>query len=89
LDRAPPSPKMSEKEVELYSQSIEILQNETQNPENILKIKLDPGKLFVTNNWRVMHGRTGFTGRRRLLGSYIGMDTFLSKIRILSESEYI
>jgi len=26
--------------------------------------------MLVTNNWRVMHGRTAFTGSRRLSGTF-------------------
>lgn len=32
----------------------------------------------VFDNWRVLHGRTGFTGLRRMCGAY-GMDFFWSK----------
>ena len=36
--------------------------------------------LFI---FRILHGRRGFTGRRRLQGTYINRDEYLSKLRIL------
>jgi trimethyllysine dioxygenase len=33
----------------------------------------------VIDNWRVMHGRSAFTGERRMCGAYIGADDWRSK----------
>lgn len=44
---------------------------------------LEPGKVLIFDNWRVLHGRTSFTGRRRLCGAYINMDDFKSRLRTL------
>lgn len=43
--------------------------------------------LVVTNNWRVMHGRSSFDGKRRLVGCYVGMYDFLSRIRELTNQQ--
>ncbi|KAF2764671.1 Trimethyllysine dioxygenase [Teratosphaeria nubilosa] len=42
---------------------------------------LKPGKLLIFDNWRVMHGRAAFTGRRRMCGGYIPRDDYISKFR--------
>ena len=39
----------------------------------------------VVDNHRVLHGRSAFTGRRRMCGAYIGMDDFRSRLISLSE----
>jgi trimethyllysine dioxygenase len=33
----------------------------------------------VFDNWRVLHGRTAFEGRRRVCGGYIGVDDWRGK----------
>ena len=68
---------------DLHYNSLSTLLKMLKDSNNQLKFKLPPDWLLVTNNWRVLHGRTGFTGNRRLLGSYISMESFLSKHRLL------
>lgn len=43
-----------------------------------------PHQLAIDNH-RVLHGRSAFTGKRRMCGAYIGMDEFRSKLAVLSE----
>ena len=52
------------------------------DPEVQVRIALSPGDLFMVDNHRVLHGRTGFAvgGRRHLQGCYAdwdGLDSFL------------
>lgn len=49
-----------------------------------LKIDWEPGQMLVIDNWRVMHGRTGYTGSRSFLGAYMNHEDFESKLRVLS-----
>ena len=35
--------------------------------------------LIVIDNWRVMHGRSPFTGSRRMCGAYVGADDWRSR----------
>lgn len=35
----------------------------------------------VFDNWRVLHGRAAFTGKRRMCGGYINRDDWVSKFR--------
>ena len=48
-------------------------------------VQLNPGTAVIVNNHRVMHGRSSFTGKRRLCGTYIGYDEFTSKLAVLKE----
>ncbi|KAI1864857.1 uncharacterized protein JN550_008677 [Neoarthrinium moseri] len=43
--------------------------------------QLTPGSLLVFDNWRVLHGRSAFTGVRRMCGGYINRDDFMSRWR--------
>lgn len=45
--------------------------------------RLAPGDLFAVDNRRVLHGRSGFGGRRRLQGCYADRDALRSRLAIL------
>ncbi|SCU91523.1 LAMI_0E06238g1_1 [Lachancea mirantina] len=51
------------------------------NPDNYVQFKMEPGKIFVFDNWRVLHARTAFTGYRRLCGSYLTRDDFMARFK--------
>ena len=40
----------------------------------------------VFDNWRVLHGREAFTGKRRMCGGYIARDDFISKFKATNMS---
>ncbi|KAK4227111.1 putative Trimethyllysine dioxygenase [Podospora fimiseda] len=42
-------------------------------------IQLEPGKVLIFDNWRVLHGRSAFEGVRRICGAYINHDDFISR----------
>jgi trimethyllysine dioxygenase len=56
-----------------------------QMPEFEIRIRLVPGKPLIFDNWRMLHGRTAFTGNRRVCGGYIGMDDFMAMWRLLNK----
>lgn len=64
---------------ESYAHFVEILKRE----DIYWKHCLQPGNVVIYNNWRILHGRTQFTGKRYFGGCYISMSEFLSKARIL------
>ncbi|KAI1824765.1 hypothetical protein F4861DRAFT_538749 [Xylaria intraflava] len=43
--------------------------------------QLKPGNVLIFDNWRVLHGRSAFTGMRRMCGGYINRDDFISRWR--------
>ncbi|RDW60101.1 trimethyllysine dioxygenase [Coleophoma crateriformis] len=43
--------------------------------------QLVPGRALIFDNWRVLHGRSAFTGKRRICGGYINRDDFISRWR--------
>jgi len=51
--------------------------------ENQIWIQLEPGTALLIDNWRILHGRSGFTGERALAWSYFPRTDWLSKARLL------
>ena len=47
---------------------------------------LAPGEALLFDNWRVLHGRTAYSGSRRLCGAYLNHEDFESRLRLASES---
>ncbi|KIJ51058.1 hypothetical protein M422DRAFT_245033 [Sphaerobolus stellatus SS14] len=53
------------------------------SPDSEYWVQLSPGTVVAIDNQRVLHGRSAFTGERRMCGAYIGMDDFVSKLNVL------
>ncbi|KAJ5774504.1 hypothetical protein N7457_009400 [Penicillium paradoxum] len=45
--------------------------------------KLEPGSALIFDNWRMLHGRSQFTGKRRMCGGYVNNDDYISRLRLL------
>ena len=60
-----------------------------ESPEFQIRFKLDPGDLYIVDNTRVMHGRTGFSGEgnRHLQGCYADRDSLYSRLRVLNRAK--
>ena len=43
---------------------------------------LCPGDLLIFDNWRVLHGRGPFQGRRKMAGAYLNREDFESAVRV-------
>ena len=54
-----------------------------------VNFKLNPGECFVTDNTRVLHARTAYSGAgtRWLQGCYVDKDGLLSKISAILEKK--
>ncbi|CAH0397338.1 unnamed protein product [Chilo suppressalis] len=66
-----------------YYRSLRNLARYYQDQANEWKFKLSPGTVMVMDNFRVLHGRTAFTGTRVLCGSYVARSDWLDKARTL------
>lgn len=49
--------------------------------ENWLKIPLRPGMALIFDNWRCLHGRMGYVGKRLFHGCYVDRSAFLNRLR--------
>ncbi|KAF2444679.1 Trimethyllysine dioxygenase [Karstenula rhodostoma CBS 690.94] len=51
--------------------------------ENEYWEQLRPGTVLIFDNWRVLHGRSEFTGKRRICGGYVNRDDWISRWKML------
>lgn len=59
-----------------------------EDPQNMVKFRLNSSDMMATNNLRVMHGRTAYdvnSGDRHLQLSYMDYDDVLSRIRMIKK----
>jgi trimethyllysine dioxygenase len=42
-----------------------------------------PGEAMLFDNWRLLHGRTAYTGHRHLCGGYVNREDYESRLRVL------
>ncbi|KAI3660823.1 hypothetical protein MP638_001872 [Amoeboaphelidium occidentale] len=49
--------------------------------------KMKPGTAVIVDNWRVLHGRSSFTGKRRLCGAYLNWDDYRSRINTVLDKK--
>ncbi|TVY29342.1 Trimethyllysine dioxygenase [Lachnellula hyalina] len=52
-----------------------------RRPDMAYWAQLEPGRALIFDNWRVLHGRSSFTGKRRICGGYINRDDYVSRWR--------
>ncbi len=45
---------------------------------------LRPGEALLFDNWRVLHGRYAYTGKRTMCGAYLNHEDFESRLRLLA-----
>ncbi|KAK6195214.1 hypothetical protein SNE40_000687 [Patella caerulea] len=51
------------------------------NPSNEFWLKLKPGMVLLVDNWRILHGRSSFTGKRVVCGCYINRNDLSNAYR--------
>lgn len=51
-------------------------------PEYQWRYTLKPGEMLVFDNWRVLHGRGAFQGRRKMSGAYVNREDYESRVRM-------
>ncbi|MCR9220452.1 MAG: trimethyllysine dioxygenase [Alphaproteobacteria bacterium] len=56
-------------------------------PARQLVFGLRPGGVLLFDNWRTLHGRLAYSGRRRLCGAYHNREDFESRLRTLRRSQ--
>lgn len=76
--------------IELPIEEVETWYDAARKFDAILKKKeneyweqLVPGRVLIFDNWRVLHGRSSFTGKRRICGGYVNRDDWISKFKML------
>ena len=78
-DRAPIVGPM---QAEVYG-ALAALGRLVNDPSAAIQLRLSPGRMMFVDNWRVLHGRTAFTGLRILSGCYLSRDEWISRAQSL------
>ncbi|MFT5658014.1 MAG: trimethyllysine dioxygenase [Gammaproteobacteria bacterium] len=80
-DRAPMH--LSDEDTERFYHAYSLFHRHAMNQDNWLKIRLRPGMFLIFDNWRNLHGRMGYVGKRVFSGCYQSHWTLESKLRVL------
>ena len=65
----------------LYS-GIRYLDRLYNDPAYQWRHQLQPGQMLIFDNWRVLHGRGAFQGKRKMAGAYLNREDYLSALRM-------
>lgn len=79
-DRAPMNTVPANQLRQFYS-DMKILSEEIEKDEYRITFKLAPGTLMIFDNWRILHGRNAYTGKRVMTGCYVSRTEFQSALR--------
>ena len=80
-DRAPFI--LPDTEMRKFHHAYGLFHKHANDQDNWIKVKLQPGLTLIFDNWRNLHGRMGYVGKREFYGCYIGKAVWESKLRVL------
>lgn len=66
-----------------FYKDLQLLTKMIRSQEYEWWFKLEPGTVMIFDNWRLLHGRSKYTGKRVLTGSYVQRTEFMSAARVL------
>ncbi|KIK62603.1 hypothetical protein GYMLUDRAFT_42059 [Collybiopsis luxurians FD-317 M1] len=66
--------------VESFYNALRTFHSLLTSPDSEYHVQLEPGTAVVVDNHRVLHGRSAFSGKRRMCGAYIGGDEFRARV---------
>lgn len=64
-----------------FYKNFRLLGTEVLAMENQWHFKLNPGTVAIFDNWRLMHGRNAYTGKRQMVGCYVSRSEYSSVAR--------
>ncbi len=70
-------------EMERWYDAYTRLHAEVNDRRHWLTVGLEPGQVLVNDNWRILHGRMGYTGTRVFEGCYHNREDLESRLRVL------
>lgn len=80
-DRAP-FKTVPANQIRQFYRDLKVITREFEKEENRIVFKLLPGSVLIFDNWRVLHGRLAYTGKRTMTGCYVARTEFLSALRV-------
>ena len=75
-DRAPMV--LPKADMQRMYRAITAIDRQFNDPVNQWRYALKAGEALVFDNWRVLHGRSAYTGQRRMAGAYVNREDVLS-----------
>jgi trimethyllysine dioxygenase len=81
-DRAPFS--LPADEMERFYDALRAFERRVNDPRLQWRRVNPPGDAMLFDNWRVLHGRAGYTGHRHMCGCYVNREDYLSRRRMLA-----
>ncbi|EDQ90764.1 uncharacterized protein MONBRDRAFT_23751 [Monosiga brevicollis MX1] len=82
-------PQLTFDELEAYYHCLERLTALLASPKCLYHSeRLAVGEMAVINNHKVLHGREAFVGHRNLVGCYVTMDEFQSRLRLAGPDQH-
>lgn len=72
---------LPQEEMYEFYKNYRLLAQGIQASENEWRFLLEPGTVCIFDNWRVLHGRKSYTGRRQIVGCYVSRGDYLSVAR--------
>ena len=79
-DRAPF--RLNPELTKIFYKAISLFDNLANSKQYQWRYILKPGDLLIFNNWRVLHGRGSFIGKRKMKGCYLNKEDFDSSCKI-------
>ena len=74
-------------EMERFYHAYRLFHSHALDEDNWIKVPLRKGMTLIFDNWRVMHGRMAYKGKRVFCGCYHNRAEFESKLRVLQASQ--
>lgn len=76
---------LSPEQVEDFYRALKVWNRILDDDRNQFWLPLQKGRVVLFDNWRILHGRSSFKGKRRLCGAYINHDDYMSRLLTLTE----
>lgn len=73
--------RMSADDMKALYRGIRAFEALANSPDYQWRYTLSPGEMLVFDNWRVLHGRGAFQGRRKMAGAYVNREDYESRVR--------
>lgn len=83
MNQRAPLNTVSQFEMANFYKSFRSFASELFSPQYEWKFKLNPGTVCIIDNWRILHGRTEYTGKRQMVGCYVARNEFLNVARTM------
>lgn len=79
------SPSLTADKIRKFYKALRRWQTLLKDPKYRYWYKMRPGTALVFDNWRILHGRSSFSGNRRLCGAYINWDDYQSRVAVIAD----